>query len=177
MTRQEYNANPTLCLMCGKGILAEEGQILSNIKRKKFCNQSCAATYNNAQRQKKGYYCSKCNGLIGYGFEQFGARKYCDKCNPNKIDWGTVSYKDAKDKRSYQVNSRIRELARKNYLKSDAPKKCTNCGYDKHYEVCHIKPISSYEDEDTITTINELNNLVALCPNCHWELDHGLLKL
>jgi predicted restriction endonuclease len=24
--------------------------------------------------------------------------------------------------------------------------------------------------------VNELSNLVALCPNHHWELDHGLLS-
>jgi predicted HNH restriction endonuclease len=25
--------------------------------------------------------------------------------------------------------------------------------------------------------VNALDNLVGLCPNCHWEFDHGLLQL
>jgi hypothetical protein len=25
--------------------------------------------------------------------------------------------------------------------------------------------------------VNSLENLIALCPNCHWELDHGLHSL
>jgi hypothetical protein len=25
--------------------------------------------------------------------------------------------------------------------------------------------------------VNSLDNLVGLCPNCHWEFDHGLLQL
>jgi hypothetical protein len=24
--------------------------------------------------------------------------------------------------------------------------------------------------------VNSLDNLVGLCPNCHWEFDHGLLQ-
>ena len=26
-------------------------------------------------------------------------------------------------------------------------------------------------------SINDISNLVALCPNCHWELDHGILVI
>jgi predicted restriction endonuclease len=25
--------------------------------------------------------------------------------------------------------------------------------------------------------VNSLDNLLGLCPNCHWEFDHGLLRL
>lgn len=128
-------------------------------------------------RQKRPYYCQKCGELIGYGDKEFGRRKLCDVCNPSYVDWSSISYGEAKGKRKYQANSRIRELARSLYQKSDKPKQCANCGYDKHYEVCHIKGISTHSDDTPISVINDLGNLIALCPNCHWELDNGLLDI
>lgn len=56
-------------------------------------------------------------------------------------------------------------------------KKCAVCGYGKHVEIAHIRPISDFPDSATIKEINDLNNVVGLCPNHHWEFDNGLLKL
>ena len=41
------------CLNCNKEIVPREGQRLADVKRKKFCNSSCAATYNNKAFPKK----------------------------------------------------------------------------------------------------------------------------
>ena len=153
------------CLHCG-----------AETKNPKFCSQSCATSYNNLHRSKKAFYCSKCGELLGYGYKEFGRKKCCDNCNANIIDWSTVTYGEVKEKRQYQVNSRIRDLARQVYEKSNKPKQCNNCGYDKHYEVCHIKGISEHSDDTLITTINDIHNLIGLCPNCHWEMDNGLLE-
>ncbi|HEX8326042.1 MAG TPA: HNH endonuclease signature motif containing protein [Hymenobacter sp.] len=62
------------------------------------------------------------------------------------------------------------------YRKSSRPKQCAICGYAVHYEVCHIKPISGFRATDSVADVNELANLVALCPNHHWEFDHGRLS-
>ena len=51
------------------------------------------------------------------------------------------------------------------------------CGYSKHYEVAHIKAVADFDDNDLISEINSENNLIALCPNHHWEYDNGLLKI
>lgn len=51
-------------------------------------------------------------------------------------------------------------------------KYCNVCGYDKHYEVCHIKSIASFKSNTSVSIINDLTNLIALCPNCHWEHDN-----
>jgi predicted restriction endonuclease len=79
--------------------------------------------------------------------------------------------------RAYQINSRIRELARNIYRQSDKPKQCLICGYYLHYEVCHIKSISDFSPDTPISIVNDLSNLIALCPNHHWELDNGHLTL
>ncbi len=61
------------------------------------------------------------------------------------------------------------------YRKSSRLKACAVRGYNLHYEVCHIKPISAFLPTDFIADVNNLDNLVALCPNHHWEFDHGRL--
>lgn len=142
----------------------------------KFCSKSCSNSLNNSLNPKiklKIIFCKTCNKRIKRNSYRDKRRKYCsDKCNPFIIDWANFNYKDITGKRSYQKNSRIRELARNIYNKSNKPKYCTKCGYDKHYEICHIKPIHKFSEKSKISEINSLDNLIALCPNCHWELDH-----
>lgn len=123
----------------------------------------------------KTYYCSSCNKELGVG-PKFRRRKFCEKCNPNLQDWSEETLASVREKRNYQLNSRIRDLARIVFNKSEIEKKCVNCGYDKHIEVCHIKAISDFDLETPISEINNINNLIALCPNCHWELDHKVLE-
>ena len=150
------------CLKCGTLTTNE-----------KFCSKSCANSYNNVlfpKRQKAQRFCKKCNTKIT------DRHTVCIECNSSIQDWSKINYGEIKALRSYQKHSRIRNLARNNYLRSAKPKECI-CGYNKHVEICHIKPINSFTDDTPVSTINSLNNLVALCPNCHWELDHGLLKL
>lgn len=152
------------CLNCGK-----------DTKNPKFCSRSCSATYNNTHKEKKKYYCIKCGAFLYEGYNTH-YNKLCDNCNPLIKDWNNITYGEAKSKRKYQVHSRIRDLARNVYAKSTKPKYCANCGYSKHYEICHIKPIESYSDDTKIAEINDIHNLIALCPNCHWELDYGDLE-
>lgn len=54
---------------------------------------------------------------------------------------------------------------------------CRNCGYDKHTEVCHRKAISDFDLSTPASVVNDKNNLIRLCPNCHWEFDNGLLDI
>ncbi len=132
----------------------------------KFCSQTCVY-----ESRRKKNYCKYCKTEIPV------RKRCCTSCNPQLVDWTKVTYAEAKGMRKYQKNSRIRDLARIVYNKSDRPKKCFVCEYDKHIEICHIKAISSHADSDTISKINSLNNLVALCPNHHWEFDNGHLSL
>jgi hypothetical protein len=52
---------------------------------------------------------------------------------------------------------------------------CEKCGYDKHVEIAHKRGISTFGGDTLISVINSKENLMALCPNCHWEYDHNLL--
>lgn len=151
----------------------------------KFCSRSCSTVQSNKMfpRRKPEGSCKRCETPIKT------SRSYCSNCWGNRgswvdphpnvklIDWTSVTYDEVSGLRSYQKNSRIRELARKCYRKSGRPRCCANCGYDKHIEICHIKGVSTYPLNTPIPTINALDNLIALCPNCHWELDHQLLSI
>ena len=55
--------------------------------------------------------------------------------------------------------------------------KCAVCDYAHGVDLCHKKAVSSFPDTATLAEINALDNLVELCPNHHWEHDHGILKL
>jgi predicted HNH restriction endonuclease len=37
--------------------------------------------------------------------------------------------------------------------------------------------LSSYDMTSLVSEVNDRNNIAVLCPNCHWELDNGLLYL
>lgn len=75
------------------------------------------------------------------------------------------------------ARSYIRKDAAIVYEKENGDMCCVLCGYDKHIEICHIKSVSSFGDNAMICEINHVDNLVALCPNHHWEFDNGLISL
>lgn len=81
-------------------------------------------------------------------------------------------------RKNYQsYRSAIRQYAEKQYKDSGRELKCAVCGYDKHVEIAHIKAVSDFDGSATIAEINSIDNLIALCPNHHWEYDNGILKL
>lgn len=110
-----------------------------------------------------------------------------ERCNRLNISLVFNKNKDIEDRtkgdlfttfKNWQsARSFIRRNSQEKYLKSGRPLKCKVCGYDKHVEIAHIKAVSEFSDETHIGEINSIDNLVALCPNHHWEYDNGILKL
>lgn len=145
---------------------------------KKFCSTSCAAKYNNQlypKRSSSKKYCT-CGKEIRKRTVQ------CAECHNKQRANKVLSYTVGELKRAYRENalelaSKVRGYSKYYYLRSDKPKVCFNCGYSKHVEVCHIRAVSSFPDEATMAEVHHIDNLVALCPNCHWEFDNGLILL
>ena len=54
--------------------------------------------------------------------------------------------------------------------------KCLLCDYTNHVQLCHIRDIGEFPDSTKLNEINDLDNLVYLCPNHHWDLDHEYLS-
>ncbi len=193
LKRHEPNCFPKICPQCNQTFFHRD---------KKFCSQSCSATYNNSHREKlqRILYCEKCQ--IQLPENSWYKRKYCDSClkiihavrksskikidiididinNPiiNTISNTTKAEHFANYKSWQTARSLIRSHAARNFKQHNPILKCQNCNYNKYVEVCHIKSVSSFSPETKVSEINDITNLLGLCPNCHWEYDNGLLKL
>ena len=139
----------------------------------KFCSKSCAASHNNKlfpKRKKTAALpcCSECG-------KQLNNKRTikCAACHKLSIladkTLGEVVYMHHHKSSAFAlVRSRARAVIAK------CP--CQKCGYSKHTEVCHIKPIKDFDYGTMLSVINAPDNLIRLCPNCHWELDHNLQR-
>jgi hypothetical protein len=142
----------TLCLNCNKETTNPSDKMISN-------------------RRKPEHKCKVCETPIGHN------QRYCsDDCKSvtSMMNNTMCHYNQIKGNGKY--NS-IRAKARILYQQSQKPYVCYNCGYDKHVQICHLKPLHLFADDTLISIVNDLNNLIALCPNCHWELDNNILSL
>jgi hypothetical protein len=73
----------------------------------------------------------------------------------------------------FRETTEVRRIARELWQRLNYPQHCEVCGYHKHYEICHIHAIKDFSLETKLRVVNNPSNLVALCPNCHWEFDHN----
>ena len=143
------------------------------------CSSSCAAKINN-KNFKKRTFTNKCGHDGCETYISIGS-SYCKKCfikitKIKDIGENTLGLHYLRGKGSNR-HAGIRDHARRVYKKSGEPKCCYVCGYSIYIEICHIKSISSFPMETLIQDVNDIKNLVALCPNHHKELDKGLIKL
>lgn len=166
------------CSKCGDEIPRDSQHCRSTVCTACKANTVRRPTEKQLEALKKGgrklkpRNCKRCGkDLQRKSYED--DRITCEDCYENRVDWSKVTYAEVKGARKYQKNSRIRALARRAYIKSGRPQKCEKCDYDKHFEVCHIKAIKDHSDDTLVSEINDLSNLLALCPNCHWEMDYG----
>lgn len=152
---EKYYAAPNICKFCGSVIPVPDKARIREIRTKQFCNRSCAQRFNNHLRERKTHIRPR--------------------------DWPSLKMTKgellARHKSRFSVRAKIRVIAKILFVESGRLHECANCGYDKTVNVCHIKAVSDFDDEATIGEINALSNLIGLCPNCHWEYDHGILKL
>lgn len=142
-------------------------------KNPNFCSRSCAAkSTNKIPKRKRTNKCINCNQLI------LSNRQKCSKCiNRRLLPDYTIKEAIYDTHHRSSAYALIRSRARKVYRESLKPKCCIVCNYAKHFEVCHIRAISEFIDTTKISEVNNIDNLIALCPNHHWELDHGNLIL
>ena len=170
-------------------------------KKKKtivFCSKSCSARYQHSSKEKVKCYCLVCEKLIDLTRNEktgrLNYREMCDEClelNQLKIlanrfgcnienmliENQTKGSLYERRKNWQSANSAIRKHARKVFDFSGLEKCCKICKYNKIVEICHIKSVSDFDDSAKIVDINSLDNLIALCPNHHWEFDNGVLDI
>lgn len=187
---RSYYESPSLCAHCEEVIHPQPGIKLQRTRRKKFCDSKCAALHNN---QKKGaraplvISCGRCSKPFTFSPSRGSkSRRYCDEC---KIAAALASKgleslpqrtKESlkNSSASYQSwRSAIQRHAGVIFGASGRPAACAVCGYSLHVQVAHLTAVAAFPPSATVAEINAIENLIALCPNHHWELDHGELKL
>jgi hypothetical protein len=147
------------CLSCSK-----------ETKNPKFCSKSCSATYTNSthpRRKRIARLCVDCKQIVE------GRRKRCELHAKSNVLNKTLE-ELRRGRTAHRFSTIVRSYSREIYRKSDKPKYCVKCKYSKGYEVAHIKSISSFENTATVGEVNDIENLIALCRNCHWEFDRGM---
>ena len=150
------------CLHCG-----------AETANPKYCSRSHAAIHTNQQAPKRHLTrkCQECDMLIA-GSRQFCAVHGKRKANYRLLTVAQLKAKDAIKHPSY-YRGYLNSITR--LLNAHRLRVCQVCGYDKHVEYCHIQPIKSFADSTVVHVVSGPDNILILCPNCHWEYDQGLL--
>lgn len=89
-----YSQNPNKCTNCGCDLDYEH-------RKHKFCSSSCAASFNNKNKEGKLKQCLRC----GKDFMSFsGNGKYCKDCNPSKKNREKSELKCTKTPKRMRLN-------------------------------------------------------------------------
>lgn len=144
-----------------------------NRGQKKFCSHSCSAKVSNSisVRMPTAHPCS-----CGKAKDKRAIK--CSTCTQEEKDsiYRLSKIEDwvyANPTTPQSLYGRIRLDARTRT--KTLPRKCLVCGYSNHVQVAHIRAISDFPRDTLVSVVNGFDNLSLLCPNHHWEFDHGLL--
>lgn len=148
----------------------------SETSNPKFCSRSCAASFTNMLNPKRKLTrkCNKCDSIIRNSRSTLCELHFIESKNQFKKDMTIGDYRNktsVKNKHPSWIHAHIRNFAR-SWLKHLTVLPCAKCGYDKHVELAHIKAVSEFEDDTPLNVVNSENNVLPLCPNCHWEFDN-----
>lgn len=172
---EKYYKNPKICPQCGKIIPYE-------LRKNKFCSQSCSATFNNLRRYNsteikiKEYslnkvpnsdleheclYCKKTfkrtRGSVGKFCSNECQRKFQLENKINLWKQGKLSGM----KGAYGIADFIR-----NYLLKKANYKCELCGWGQKNPYTNKYTLEIHHIDGNYKNNTE-DNLQVLCPNCH----------
>lgn len=177
------NKTEVLCKCCNVTFFKLNCQIKKSPNH--FCSKSCSAKINNlGKRRHPPRNCVNCNKNYITTKTHRSLRR-CEECikqlmtpqeGKNMTLQQHLERDSIKDKPHSWRLAHIRHYNRswnKDLLKFP----CQVCGYSKHIELAHIKPMHSFSLNDKLGDINASSNIVVLCPNHHWEFDNGLIDI
>lgn len=162
--RSEDNTQKFECFNCNAKILKTNAEVKKSKTNRFFCNSSCAASYNNKCTPKriKERICNKCEEFV---HSDLLCKNHYNEYM-NQVDTNKASLKENSSP------SRIRSFNR-TWNQDLILQGCLKCNYSRHVELAHIKAIKDFNSQATLGEINNKNNVIPLCPTCHWEFDNG----
>lgn len=149
------------CKSCGK-----EFEVDSKTKRKKFCNSSCSASYNNKNRgslseEHKLNISNSLKQKWDKSPEVFSTGEEHSKI-VGEATKGKFNNKEVKSILEFSTRTVQKIMKRIGLV-------CSNCGWDK--TTCDIHHINGRKINDC----DNHSNLSLLCPNCHRLVHEGKL--
>lgn len=190
-----------ICENCGKEFEIENKYYNRSKTKKFFCCKKCCAVkknfvlkfsdeeFTNIVNSSKSLneICRRLGYSDASGYSVDSIKKRCfelgifypnDKKIKGKREIKNASKGDLLSSiKTYQgYRSAIRKDAEKTFEEFDGSHVCCVCGYDKHIEIAHIKAVCDFSNESLVSEINDIKNIIPLCPNHHWEFDNGALS-
>ena len=162
------------CHVCQQLVVRSPKELAISLTGRVYCSRSCSAISNNRSMPKraKSWRCVTCQEPVRWGYRR------CKSCHNAQLRLDQKTLLEAVGRRKDASRfTGVRSHARKVFAESGKPKHCAVCGYTAHVEICHIREISTFPLETPVREINDPINLVALCPNHHWEFDRGLIGM
>lgn len=187
--RAAYYLEPKKCEHCGAVIEIAPDKKAGSARRKRFCNHSCAAKSSNKIPRRRGprpktVVVRKCK-VCGEAFEarrnQDGRLENARRCPSHRAEVPitagmTKGELRARSSGYHNARAAIGHHAQAAFKSSGKEATCRICKYSRGVHVHHIQPVSEFPETAQIDEINAPGNLVALCPNHHWEAHHGFLS-
>ena len=157
---QKETSNPKYCSKSCSAI--QTNKIYPKRKTKKVC-LVCQAPVSSFRKNRCDIHTEEFKKQTKESFKNFTIKEYINKLS-------------LQNKHPSWKSSHIRLFAR-SWNKDLRKKSCVNCGYKLHVELAHIKDIASFPETATLGEVNDKNNLLPLCRNCHWEFDNDHISL
>ena len=165
---EEYNKNPLFCLQCFKPISYD-----MKCRKVKFCNQSCAATYNNTRRADlqviSCLYCKKESSSL----PRWRARhhKFCGPtCSSAYIYEEFIKEWKSLKINAFRKGGYVSHHVRK-YLILKQGEKCLLCGWSQKNPYTNKIPLVLDHVDGNCLNCNE-SNLRLICNNCDALSEH-----
>jgi hypothetical protein len=158
---KRYYDNPAYCKHCNKLIIVKDNQMASVVKKKRFCNHSCAARFNN-----KGKIRIKLAACMGCGLSLNTGSKYCTQTCQTKHNWSVwckeVEINGCFEGYTYKdVGGKVAKPKR--YCLEKQEGKCLICGIKEWLG----KPFPNVLDHVDGDSGNwRVNNIRVICRNC-----------
>lgn len=170
-----YYENPSICKECQSVICVKDNQQPGEARKKKFCNRSCAASFNNRKYPKR---LRDERTICRCGNKKDFHAKLCHDC----MCVERLAQAEKKPIKEFfnEGNARIKYSAIRTWARTamriwGVEKCCAICGFSIVIEIHHWERISDCSEDSLLGEVNSRENMDYLCPNDHAMAERGLL--
>lgn len=174
VTKEKYDISPSFCKHCGKKLSYKQ-------RNNKFCSNSCAASFNNMNRELSNDTKLKISSTLSQKKSGLNNKKLCTCRYCGKTFIGSGDFCSGLCKNLYEEEQKIVRWKNgenfvvgvagvptfiRRYLFTIHNNKCEACGWGEKNNYTNSIPLAIHHIDGDCTN-NRIENLRLLCPNCH----------